>query len=57
MIARELLKNKNLSVIKDRPHESFALIASIQGLPLPIDSNGDQPIQSALAKLARFLDD
>ena len=48
---------KHLSVMKDRPHESFALIASIQGLRPPKDWNDDPPSQSSSAKLARYLDD
>lgn len=49
---------KRLDVARDRRHESFALISSIQGLrPSKGWNDKDEPSQSASAKLARYLDD
>lgn len=54
--AKTLLER--LQVAKERPHQQFALIASMQGLRPPRDWDDDNdPSQSATAKLARFLDE
>jgi len=54
--AGELLKR--LDVARDRRQESFALIASIQGLrPSRGWNDKDEPSESASAKLARYLDE
>lgn len=54
--AGELLQR--LDVARERRQESFALIASIQGLrPSKSWNDKDEPSQSASAKLARYLDD
>src|SRR5690606_29825253 len=46
---------KQLQSIQERPHQQFALIASMQGLRPPKDWNNEKaPSQSAAAKLARF---
>lgn len=47
-----------LNSVRERPHESFALIASIQGLRPAKGWNDDEdPSNAATAKLARFLDE
>ncbi len=47
-----------LTLIKDRPHESFALIVSMQGLRPPKNWDDEEDLsQSSSAKLARFLND
>lgn len=49
---------KQLELLKDKPHESFALISSMQGLrPSKAWDDDDNPSQTASAKLARFLND
>ena len=54
--AGELLKR--LKTAKERPHESFALISSMQGLRPPRSYDDDlNPGLSSAAKLARFLTD
>lgn len=52
--AGELLER--LQLAKDRPHEEFALVVSMQGMRPPVAWNDDKnPATSASAKLARFL--
>jgi len=47
-----------LESVRDRKHEGFALIASMQGLrPSRGWNDTDEPSQSSSAKLARFLDE
>lgn len=49
---------KRLASLRDRPGESFALIASMQGLRPPKGWNDeDEPSTAAAAKLARLLDE
>lgn len=50
--------HKRLVSLRDRPSESFALIASMQGLRPPRGWNDEEdPSNAAAAKLARFLDE
>lgn len=54
--ANELLKR--LESLKDKPHEPFALISSMQGLrPSKAWDYDENPAQTASAKLARYLND
>lgn len=54
--AQSLLER--LETLKDRPHQQFALIASMQGLRPPKEWNdADEPSRTASARLARFLDE
>lgn len=47
-----------LQAVKDRKHDGFALIASVQGLrPSKGWNDKDEPAQSSSAELARFLDE
>ncbi len=47
-----------LQAVKDRKHEGFALIASVQGLrPSRGWNDKDEPAKSSSAELARFLDE
>lgn len=47
-----------LELLRERPQQQFALIASMQGLRPPRDWNDEkEPSQSPTAKLARFLDE
>jgi SNF2 family DNA or RNA helicase len=49
---------KRLQAVRERPQDSFALVASIQGLRPPKGWNDKKaPSQSTAAKLGRFLDD
>lgn len=49
---------KRLQAVRERPQDSFALVASIQGLRPPKGWNDSKtPSQSAAAKLGRFLDE
>lgn len=50
--------HKRLALLRDRPSESFALIASMQGLRPPKGWNDEEePSGAAAAKLARYLND
>lgn len=49
---------KRLQAVRERPQDSFALVASIQGLRPPKGWNDKKaPSQSTAAKLGRFLDE